>query len=96
MDFSFKTIDVNEENSNQRNLLFHDFQYHSVYRNDKKYIKLNPNKYEKINEITFESEKPQTGENIVSLLNQIKGFVNYFSGIIKSRELSTIRGTRKN
>jgi len=84
LDFSFKTIDVNEENSNQRNLLFHDFQYHSVYRNDKKYIKLNPNKYEKINEITFESEKPQTGENIVSLLNQIKGFVNYFSGIIKS------------
>lgn len=84
LDFSFKTMDVNEENSNQRNLLFHDFQYHSVYRNDKKYIKLNPNKYEKINEITFESDKPQTGENIVSLLNQIKGFVNYFSGIIKS------------
>lgn len=84
LDFSFKTIINNDDNVNQRNLLFHDFQYHSVYRNDKKFILLNPNKLDKINEIIFESEKPQTGENIVSLLNQIKGFINYFSGVIKS------------
>ena len=84
LDFSFKTTNNNDDNVNQRNLLFHDFQYHSVYRNDKKFIRLNPNKFDKINEIIFESERPQTGENIVSLLNQIKGFINYFSGVIKS------------
>jgi hypothetical protein len=84
LNFSFKTINNNDDNANQRNLLFHDFQYHSVYRNDKKFIRLSPNKFDKINEIIFESERPQTGENIVSLLNQIKGFINYFSGVIKS------------
>jgi hypothetical protein len=84
LDYSFKTVNNNDDNVNQRNLLFHDFQYHSVYRNDKKFIRLNPNKFDKINEIIFESERPQTGENIVSLLNQIKGFINYFSGVIKS------------
>lgn len=81
--FSFKTLDINEEILNQRNLLFHDFQYHSVYRNDKKYIRLNENRFKKINEVIFEKDKPE-GKNIVSLLNQIKGFVQYFSGIIKS------------
>lgn len=84
LDYSFKTINNSEDNANQRNLLFHDFQYHSVYRNDKKFIRINSNKIEKINEVIFESERPKTGENIVSLLNQIKGFINYFSGIIKS------------
>lgn len=84
LDFSFKTNNKDDENENQRNLLFHDFQYHSVYRNDKRFIRLNTNKHSKINEIIFETERPKSGENIVSLLNQIKGFINYFSGIIKS------------
>ncbi len=83
-DYSFKSTTINDENENQRNLLFHDFQYHSVYRNNKNFIRLNTNHYTKVNEIIFETERPSSGENIVSLLNQIKGFVNYFSGIIKS------------
>ncbi len=82
LDYSFKTLS-NDENINQRNLLFHDFQYHSVYRNNKKFIRLNKNKSSKINEIIFEDMKPE-GESMVHLLNQIKGFVNYFSGVIKS------------
>jgi len=82
LDYSFKNKD--EENENQRNLLFHDFQYHSVYRNNKQFIRLNTNSSSKINEIIFEAERPKSGENIVSLLNQIKGFINYFSRIIKS------------
>lgn len=84
LDFSFKTSDIDNEYLNQRNLLFNDFQYHSVYRNDKRFIKLTPNKYEKINEIIFENSRPTTGKNIVALLNQIKGFINYFSSVIKS------------
>lgn len=82
--YSFKSTNTNQENENQRNLLFHDFQYHSVYRNDKKFIRLNTNNNSKINEIIFETDRPNSGENIVALLNQIKGFINYFSGIIKS------------
>lgn len=82
--YSFKSTNTNQENENQRNLLFHDFQYHSVYRNNKKFIRLNINDDSKINEIIFETEKPNSGENIVALLNQIKGFINYFSVIIKS------------
>ncbi len=84
LNYSFKTNNKDDENENQRNLLFHDFQYHSVYRNNKRFIRLNTNNSSKINEIIFETERPNSGENIVALLNQIKGFVNYFSGIIKS------------
>ena len=83
LQYSFKTVNSNDENLNQRNLLFHNFQYHSVYRNNKKYIRLNENHIAKTNEIIFEESKPE-GNNIVALLNQIKGFINYFSGIIKS------------
>lgn len=84
LNYSFKTNNKDDENENQRNLLFHDFQYHSVYRNDKRFIRLNTNNSSKINEIIFETQRPKSGENIVALLNQIKGFINYFSGIIKS------------
>ena len=84
LNYSFKTNNKDDENENQRNLLFHDFQYHSVYRNNKRFIRLNTNNISKINEIIFETERPNSGENIVALLNQIKGFINYFSGIIKS------------
>jgi len=83
LDYSFKTQNHENENINQRNLLFHDFQYHSVYRNDKRFIRLNKNKSSKTNEIIFEDTKPK-GESMVHLLNQIKGFVNYFSGVLKS------------
>jgi len=83
LDYSFKTQNHDNENINQRNLLFHDFQYHSVYRNDKRFIRLNKNKSSKTNEIIFEDTKPKS-ESMVHLLNQIKGFVNYFSGVLKS------------
>ncbi|MGH1383993.1 hypothetical protein [Kordia sp.] len=83
LNYSFKTTNTEQENINQRNLLFHDFQYHSVYRNDKKFIRLNQNDLSKTNEIIFENTKPK-GESMVHLLNDIKGFVNYFSGRIKS------------
>ncbi|ARN70395.1 hypothetical protein BST91_01360 [Nonlabens tegetincola] len=44
---------------------------------------MNKNKSSKTNEIIFEDTKPK-GESMVHLLNQIKGFVNYFSGVLKS------------
>ncbi len=80
LDYSFKTQD---NDINQRNLLFHDFHYHSVYRNNKKYIRLNKNDESKVNEIFFEDEK-QDGKNIVYLLNKIKGFITYFCRGLKS------------
>lgn len=84
-DYSFKTTNNNQEDTNQRNLLFHDFHYHTVYKNDKKFIRLNTNQKDKVNEIIFETDRPDKNEkNIVSLLNQIRGFINFFSSIIKS------------
>ncbi|WP_430409819.1 hypothetical protein [Kordia sp.] len=82
LNYSFKTKNI-DDNVSQRSLLFHDFQYHSVYRNNKKFIRLNRNDSLKTNEIVFEDTKPK-GESMVHLLNEIKGFVNYFSRKIKS------------
>lgn len=83
--YSFKSKNTDQKNENQRNLLFHDFQYHTVYRNNKNAIRLNTNDKSKINEIIFEDKKPEKEEeNIVFLLNQIKGFLNYFCRIVKS------------
>ncbi len=83
LSYSFKTQNIDNEKIDQRNLLFNDFHYHSVYRNNKKFIHLHKNDSLKLNEIVFEETRPD-GEGIVHLLNQIKGFVNYFSIVIKS------------
>lgn len=78
--YSFKS---KGQKRNERNLLFHDFQYHSIYRNGK-YIKLTTDKTDKLNYIDFVKDAPNTNElNIVSLLNQIKGFLKTFQSIVK-------------
>lgn len=84
-DYSFKTVGNTDDHKNQRNLLFHDFQYHTVYKDDKNFIHLNINNDDKVNQITFKNGKPKKDEkNIVSLLNQIRGFFKLFSLNIKN------------
>lgn len=82
--FSFKAIGIDSEKSQKRNLLFHDFHYHSVYRNNKRFIELKKNEESMVNEIVFVDQKPVTGKNIVVLLNQIKGFLNSFNSAIRN------------
>ena len=48
--YSFKTTEA-AELSRERNLLFHDFHYHSVYRNNKKYIEIDSSESKKMNHL---------------------------------------------
>jgi len=80
---SYKT-DQNEFGDNTRSLLFHDFRYHAVLKGDKKYIKVNSVPEEQLNRISFVNEEVNDKkESILSLLNNIKGFINYFQKGIK-------------
>ena len=82
--YSFKTTEA-AGLSRERNLLFHDFHYHSVYRNNKKYIEIDSSESKKMNHLNFTDDKPNDrNKNVVTLLNQIKGFVSYFKGAVKS------------
>lgn len=82
--YSFKTT-MAPNVSRERNLLFHDFQYHAVYRNNHKYIEIDTDFAKRMNLLQFTNEKPvDNALNIITLLNQIKGYVTYFQGAIKS------------
>ncbi len=82
--YSFKTTDA-VNISRERNLLFHDFQYHAVYRNNHKYIEIDTDQTKKMNLLRFRDDKPLDNQlNVITLLNQIKGYVSYFQGAIKS------------
>ncbi|AGC75849.1 hypothetical protein LX97_00533 [Nonlabens dokdonensis] len=82
--YSFKTA-VSAGVSRERNLLFHDFHYHSVYRNDKKFIEIDSNEIKKLNHLKFTNNAPENQQkNIITLLTQVKGFVSYFQGSVKS------------
>lgn len=82
--YSFKTIN-SEGSSRERNLLFHDFHYHSVYRNNNRFIEIDSNRAKKMNHLRFTNVKPSDNKkNVITLLNQIKGYVSYFQGAVKS------------
>ncbi len=79
--YSFKT--QKKLINNSRNLLFQDYKYHSVYKNGK-YIKLRTDKNDRVNYLSFEEIKPDKKElNIVTLFNQIKGFLATFQRVVK-------------
>lgn len=82
--YSFKTT-MAANISRERNLLFHDFQYHAVYRNNHKYIEIETDFSKRMNLLQFTNEKPADNAlNVITLLNQIKGYVTYFQGAVKS------------
>ena len=82
--YSFKTT-MAPNVSRERNLLFHDFQYHAVYRNNHKYIEIDTDFSKRMNLLRFTNEKPvDNAQNVITLLNQIKGYIRYFEGAVKS------------
>ena len=84
LSYSFKTAETISL-SRERNLLFHDFHYHSVYRNNKKFIEIESSESKKMNHLNFTDDRPSDrNKNVVTLLNQIKGFISYFKGAVKS------------
>lgn len=79
---SYKT--ENSADNESRSLLFHDFRYHSVLRNDKRFIEIQYNPSTRINQIHFTDSKPKSGKNtVIYLLNNIRGFLSYFQTGIK-------------
>ena len=79
--YSYKTVDAE---NNTRNLLFHDFTYHTVLQDEKRFVAIRYNSNERFNAIHFVNEKPKLDEqSVLWLLNQIRGFLNYFQNGVR-------------
>lgn len=79
LQFSHKT--VSNEDSESRNFLFQDHQFHAILDGNKSYITAVSNSTEKINAIRFSTEKPNTDDgNIQVMLGKLRGFIKYFQG----------------
>lgn len=79
LQFSHKT--VSNEDSETRNFLFQDHQFHAILDGNKSYITTVSDSAERINAIQFSSEKPSTDEgNIQVMLGKLRGFIKYFQG----------------
>lgn len=77
LQFSHKTI--NNEDSESRNFLFQDHQFHAILDGNKSYVTTISNSLEKINAIQFSNEKPSTEDrNIQVMLGKLRGFIKYF------------------
>lgn len=76
--YSVKTFGLN----NQKNFLFHDYQYHTIVGSKKNFIYLQQDNDERINNIHFvEADKAKENKpSVTELLTVIKGFINYFKG----------------
>lgn len=81
INYSVKTFGL----SNQKNFLFHDYQYHTIVGDRKSFIYLQQDDNERINNIHFvEADKTRKDKpSITEFLTAIKGFINYFKGGVK-------------
>lgn len=78
IDYSVKTSGL----SNQKNFLFHDYQYHTIVGDKKNFIYLQQDDDEQINNIHFvEADKERKDKpSVTEFLTAIKGYINYFKG----------------
>lgn len=78
INYSVKTFGL----SNQKNFLFHDYQYHTIVGDKKNFIYLQQDDEEQINNIHFvEADKARKDKpSVTEFLTAIKGFINYFKG----------------
>ncbi len=75
MTVPFKTVNPDRV----RNFLFQDDDFHTILGQEKKYIRLFFSEERMINEIHFqETLTSQKDENLLVLINQLKGFLLYF------------------
>ena len=78
INYSVKTSGL----ENQKNFLFHDYQYHTIVGDKKSFIYLHQDDIEGVNNIHFvekdavRKDKP----TVTELLNSIRGFINFFKG----------------
>ncbi|MDE7122421.1 MAG: hypothetical protein K2O42_09720 [Oscillospiraceae bacterium] len=69
--------------SNDKNFLFQDYQFHSVLNGDRRYITSVFDHKAKQNIIHFTKEKPESEKyNIHSMFGELRGFIQYFQGMV--------------
>ena len=78
INYSVKTFGL----SNQKNFLFHDYQYHTIVGDEKSFIYLQQDDNERMNNIHFvEADKARKDKpSVTEFLTAIRGFINYFKG----------------
>lgn len=75
LEFNYKTRGT----INDRNFLFSDYRYHSILRNNKKFINITYDKISRINWIDFlDKKETEDSKSIIALLRKLNGFISYF------------------
>lgn len=70
----FKTVNPDRV----RSFLFQDDEFHTILSEGKNYARLSFSEERMINEIHFQKEPIEENGNVLSLINQLKGFLYYF------------------
>lgn len=78
--FPFKTV----EPDTRRNFLFHDYDYHTILKEGKKFVRLEYSLAEHVNQLHFEEEMPGREKSFLGFLNQLRGFLTYFKNLVFS------------
>lgn len=75
--YSFKSS--SEVETKERNFIFNDLLYYSIFSGNNNYIDLRADDKEKLNRLNFCKEKPEETEtDIISMLREMKGCLTYF------------------
>ncbi|MEZ4884275.1 MAG: hypothetical protein R3E32_06000 [Chitinophagales bacterium] len=76
INYSVKTFGLN----NQKNFLFHDYQYHTIVGDKKSFIYLQQDENERINNVHFVEKDAARRDkpSITEFLTAIKSFINFF------------------
>ncbi len=76
--FPFKTVAPDT----RRNFLFHDYDYHTILKEGKKFVRLEYSPAEHVNQLHFEEEMPDREKSFLGFLNQLRGFLTYFKNLV--------------
>lgn len=90
----FKTV----EPDNKRNFIFHDFQYQTILKEGFRYVNLEYDELNKVNNILFEPKSTE-GTGLLQMLANLRGYLQYFAkGVwivaMNYRSLKEERGAR--
>lgn len=78
--FPFKTVAPDT----RRNFLFHDYDYHTILKEGKKFVRLEYSVADHVNQLHFEENMPSREKSFLGFLNQLRGFLTYFKNLVFS------------
>ena len=80
LQYNHKTINTDFYSNG---FLFQDHRFQTIVNGNKDFITTQYNSSQKINQIDFVKEKPESNENnIFNLLGRLRGFISYFQGSV--------------